>query len=108
ARALADRAAQRKSVLARHHDVQDNEIDARGAHRAASGGGAVRGRGAVARFLQIADQGLADIARVIDDQDMRLGAAFWHRFTPRRTVQHGYWLGPRKGAPVAKYVIPAT
>ena len=67
----AQRAAERQPVLARQHQVEQNEVDARIgqhlAHRLAVAGGA----DAEAFLGERARHQVADLAMVVDDQDVR-------------------------------------
>ena len=67
----AQPSADRQAVLARHHHVEHHKIELphlhRGVHRHGIGG---RGR-AQAVLFEIFHQGIADLAMIIDDQDMR-------------------------------------
>jgi hypothetical protein len=66
--------AQAEPVFARHHDVQDHQVDGIGGHPRARAFG-VPGLGdAKSLFGQILRQRLADRPLVIDQQDMGNGA----------------------------------
>ena len=69
---LTDMTTERQAVLARHHDVEDDEVDAVFLDRLAGGLGAVDGSGAPPVFAQELRQGFAYFAMVVDDQDMRI------------------------------------
>ena len=76
--ARAQVAAQGESVLAGHHEVEHDQVDAvgleRGLHLAPVGGGGA----AQALLLEVVGEQLADVAIVIDDQDVvgRVHAGF--------------------------------
>src|SRR5882724_2682557 len=62
-----------------HHDVQNHQIDGGALHHLAGAGGILGRGGAVAMLPQVPGQGLADIARILHQQDMRLGFFFHHK-----------------------------
>ena len=67
----ADEAGEAEPVLARHHDVEEDEVDRIGRQRLARGRGIFRlgDPNAVAR--QIGGERVADVALVVDEEDMR-------------------------------------
>lgn len=64
-------AAQAQSVLARHHHVQHDQIHGMGIHQRAHGPATVGLAHAQAVALQVIGQHLADLAVIVDDQDVR-------------------------------------
>jgi hypothetical protein len=60
----------RKAVFTRHHDVEDHEIEASAMQALVQLGRVARSRGPETVLFQVADQSVADVAMVIDDQDM--------------------------------------
>ena len=67
---FTDVAAEREAVFAGHHDIEDDEIDAVFLDRLARGFGAIDGSGAPAVLFQKLGQRLADLAMVVNDEDM--------------------------------------
>ena len=63
--------AKPETVLARHHDVEHDEVDGRRPERPARGGGAVGDGDAHTVLLQIPGQGLANIPAVVDHENVR-------------------------------------
>ena len=86
-RRVADMAAEAQAVFARHHDVEHDKIDRRAFHHLARDLRIRRRGGPVAVLAQIPRERLADIARVLDDQHMRLGFVFEHRIDPGSKMQ---------------------
>jgi hypothetical protein len=63
-------ASELQSVLAGHHQVEHDEIDVRLLQRATHGFAIGHGGGAVAILLQVIAEQRANVAVVVDDQDM--------------------------------------
>ena len=90
---LADHPAERQPVLARHHDVEDDEIDGAGLQDAAHLLAAVGGRDAKPLLGEVLRQRLADVGRVVDDEDVRAG---FHELSLLGGQRH--YGGGRRGA----------
>ena len=82
----AQRAAERKAVLARQHQVEQDEIDAAVGQDLAHGPAVRRRADAEALLGQRARDQIADLAMVVDDQDVRRP---WHG----RTIDQGRSAG---------------
>src|SRR6185437_4328187 len=95
-----DGTAERKAILAGHHDIQHHQIDGGGFHHLAGRSGVGRGGGAIAMLTQIARQGFADIAGILDQEDMGLGFVLDHG------GNFGTMGSPTQTGLVAKPVIP--
>ena len=67
----AQRAAQRQAVLARQHQVEQDEIDAAVGQHLVHGAAVCRGADPEAFLGQRARDQIADLAMVVDDQDVR-------------------------------------
>ena len=72
-RRFAQVPAKLESILARHHDVQDHEVDRSGAQCAPCGGSALRHGRAKSVALEVARKRFANLAVIIDDQNVRAG-----------------------------------
>ena len=81
--ALADVPAERKAVLARHHDVEDDQVDPVFLDGLAGRLGAIDCGGAASVLAQELRQQLADLAVVVNDQDMGVFRRHGSRCAPR-------------------------
>ncbi len=66
----ADEAGEREPVLARHHDVEQHEVDGVDGQYLARGGGILRAGDAQAVLAEIARQRIANVPLVVDQKDM--------------------------------------
>ena len=80
---LADGAAKAEAVFPRHHDVEDDEIDACTAHDLSGRQGIGRRTGSITMFAQIAGKRLADVACVLHDQNVWFDLFANHFVLPR-------------------------
>ena len=67
------RAGERQPVLARHHDVEHDQVDLAGLHRAPRRRGVLGDARAEPVLHEIAGEQVADVAMVVDDEDVRRG-----------------------------------
>ncbi len=93
----ADMAAQAEAVLARHHDVEDDEVDRIGGHPRARALGVAGLGDAKALLGQILRERLADRALVIDQQDV--GKALGHDATQQSPAVKRRAGRARRGSP---------
>ena len=70
---LAQPAAERQAVLAGHHDVEDDEVDGARLHRPAELLPAIGLADAHAVLGEIAGERIADVGRIVDDENVRRG-----------------------------------
>ncbi len=68
--ARAQLAAQHQAIVARHHDVQHDQVHRRGFQEAAHLPAIGHDRGAQAVFLQVVAHQLADLAVIVNDEDV--------------------------------------
>src|SRR5262249_39563910 len=70
--------AEAETVLARHIDVENDEIDRGCLHRFSRCCGIGRRHSPIAMFAKVPCKRFADVARILDDKNMRLGLFLIH------------------------------
>ena len=73
--------AEREPVLARQHEIEEDEIDPAVGQDLAHGAAVRRGADPEAFFGQRARDEIADLAMIVDDQDVRRARA-WRKYRP--------------------------